>query len=318
MAGSRRPADLSCGHDARGPQPLQRPGRARHPLRRRVLRRRDLHAHLLPADLSGQDAQGSQLPLLRHPAGGRAGGFPPLPPVPSRARPGQRARGRRAARGPTHRAAARGRAPGGRCRPRRHCRAVRAQLTSDPAHRPEGAGRAADSAPAHAPPAAGQATPHRDHAADHRGGIRQRLLEPAPVQRRVHAVATACRRRGSAHGPRRSRNWCRRAARRRCCSHIGRRTTGPASSRFWLAAPSWASSTSPPLVCADGALGQGEGLDPRDPEPHEARAARRVSARPHAGTAGAPAPRAGALRPQRAARPDRPASGSGSACWPRR
>ena len=85
---------------------------------------------------------------------------------------------------------------GGRARGDR--RPVRAQLAADSPHRPEGAGRAADPAAADAPAAAGQAAADRNDAADHRGRLRQRLLEPAPVQRRVQHGATGCRRRGCA------------------------------------------------------------------------------------------------------------------------
>ena len=46
-------------------------------------------------------------------------------------------------------------------------------------------GVAADPAAADAPAAARQAAPDRDDAADHRGRVRQRLLQPAPVQRRL-------------------------------------------------------------------------------------------------------------------------------------
>ena len=82
--------------DLQKPQALHRAHRARPALRRRLLRRRDVHRHLLPADLPGEDAQGGELPLLRHAAGGRAGGLPSVPALPARARAGQRA-GRRCA-----------------------------------------------------------------------------------------------------------------------------------------------------------------------------------------------------------------------------
>ena len=65
-------------------------------------------------------------------------------------------------------------------------RAVRAELATDPPDRPEGARRAADPAAADAPPAAGETAADRDDAADHRSRFRQRLRQPAPVQRRLH------------------------------------------------------------------------------------------------------------------------------------
>ena len=85
--------------------------RPRFAIRRRVLRRRHVDRHLLPADLSGEDAEGGQLPLLRHAAGGRAGRLPALPALPAGAGAGQRAGGRCAAHRAADRAAARGRAP---------------------------------------------------------------------------------------------------------------------------------------------------------------------------------------------------------------
>ena len=77
-------------------------------------------------------------------------------------------------------------------RARRDRRPVRAQLAADPPHRPEGARRAADPAAADAPAAPGQAAAHRDRAAGDRDRLRQRVLEPAPIQRRVqHALQDA-------------------------------------------------------------------------------------------------------------------------------
>ena len=84
-----------------------------------------------------------------------------------------------------HRSTSRGRAPRREGGARGDRGPVRAQLAADSPHRPEGAGRAADPAAADPPVAAGQTAPDRNDAADHRGRLRQRLLEPAPVQRRV-------------------------------------------------------------------------------------------------------------------------------------
>ena len=111
----------------------------------------------------------------------------------------------------------------------------------------------------------------------------------------------------------------RAARRRRCSSRIVRRTTGRASSRFWPPAR----STGIEHV-TDGSyartvqLGRGEGLDQGDAVEEEARADGRVHAQPDAGAAGAAQPRAGAVRSQRAARPDREASAQGRAPGARR
>ena len=70
---------------------------------------------------------------------------------------------------------------------------------------------------------------------DHRGRLRQRLLEPAPVQRRVQQALSACRRRVSARRRRRTPARSSSARRRPCSSRIARRTTGRASSRFCAA-----------------------------------------------------------------------------------
>ena len=162
--------------------------RPRFAIRRRVLRRRHVDRHLLPADLPGEDAEGGQLPLLRHAAGGRAGRLSALPALPSGTGAGECAGGRRAAHRAADRATARGRAPRREDGTRGDRRPVRAELAADSPHRPEGAGRAADSAAADPPVAAGQAAADRNDAADHRGRLRQRLLEPAPVQRRVQST----------------------------------------------------------------------------------------------------------------------------------
>ena len=79
--------------------------------------------------------------------------------------------------------------------------------------------------------------------ADHRGRLRQRLLEPAPVQRRVQSAAMACRRRACAGRRPKTPARSPRARRRPCSSRIVRRTTGRASSRFWPPVRSRASST---------------------------------------------------------------------------
>ena len=67
------------------------------------------------------------------------------------------------------------------------------------------------------------------------------------------------------------------------------------------------------VVRPDRAAGRRDGLDPGDAVDEEARADGRVHAQPDAGAAGAAQPRAGAVRSQRAARPDREASPQGRA-----
>ena len=151
-------------------------------------------------------------------------------------------------------------------RPRGDRRSVRAQLAADSPHRPEGARRAADPAAADAPAAAGQTAADRDDAADDRGRLRQRLLQPAPVQRRVQQALSACRRRGCAgRRPKASAAIGRRARRRRCSSPIVRPTTGTACSRFSPPArSSGVEHVTDDVVRPDRAAGRREGLDPGD------------------------------------------------------
>ena len=73
------------------PPALQRPDGPRRALRRRVLRRRDVDRHLLPADLSREDAEGE-------PTAGSS---------PRRSRPSSRGSGRACAAGPSWRREAR-------------------------------------------------------------------------------------------------------------------------------------------------------------------------------------------------------------------
>ena len=264
MAGTLVPRAVWWGDGPGQPQALQGVDVPRFAVRRRVLRRRHVDGYLLPADLPGEDAEGGQLPLLRHAAGGRAGGLSALPALPPGTGAGQRAGGRCAANRPADRATARGRAPRREGGARGDRRPVRAELAPDSPHRPQGAGRAADSAAAHAPVVAGQAAADRNDAADHRGRLRQRLLEPAPVQRRVqpalwHAADAAPqegdRRRGADHrepdvdpaalvSPAVRLDGHPRVSRRPCAQ--GRRA-GDGQ-----------------LVRPDRASGRGDGLDPGD------------------------------------------------------
>ena len=154
-------------------------------VRRRLLRRCDVHRHLLPADLPGENAAGKQLPVLPHRPGDRAGRLSSVPALPARAGAGKRAGGRCPADRAADRPAAGGRRDRRECRARRNRRPVRAQLAADPPHRPEGARRAADPAAADAAAAPGQAAAHGNRAAGDRDRLRQRVLEPPPIQRRI-------------------------------------------------------------------------------------------------------------------------------------
>ena len=147
---------------------------------------------------------------------------------------------------------------------RRDRRPVRAELAADPPHRPEGARRAADPAAADPPLAAGQAAPDRDDAADDRGRLRQRLLEPAPVQRRVqHALRHAADAPAQEGDRRRGRD--RRepdvdaAALVSAAVRLER-----ASWRFCGARAHGHRTGDRQLVCPDRAAGRREGLDQGD------------------------------------------------------
>src|SRR4029453_16488671 len=147
--------------------------------------RRDIDRRLLPSDLSSEDTEGSQLPLLRHGTGGRARRIPPVPAVPARTGAWQCSGGRCAADCAVDRSASRGRAARRGRRARNACRSVRAQLATDSPYRPEGTGRPTYSAAADASALARQTTADRDDLANDGGGVRQWLFERASVQRRL-------------------------------------------------------------------------------------------------------------------------------------
>ena len=152
------------------------------------------------------------------------------------------------------------------------------------------------------------------HAPDHGGRLRQRLLEPAPVQRRVHAAATACRRRGCAAGRPTAPSGLATAARPRC-SWPYRPPYDWAGMLAFLAARALTGieRVTGTTYARTVELGNAKGWIRGHAEPEEARADSRVHAHAHARAAGAAAPRAGALRSQRAARRDRGAPGEGRA-----
>ena len=166
--------------------------------------------------------------------------------------------------------------------------------------------RPADPAAADTAVAAGQTAPDRDDAADHRGRLRERLLEPAPVQRRVQHALSACRRRA----------FARKAS--EGAAAIGREpdvdVATLVSSAVRLEGHSRVScgpraqgrrARDRRLVRADRAARRREGLDQGHAVEEETRADGRVHAQPDARAAGAAQPCAGAVRSQRTARPDR-------------
>ena len=222
----------------------------------------------------------------------------------ARSSPPGRACGRRATDCPVDRATSRGGAPrrgGGTGSDRGP---VRAQLAPDPPHHPEGAGRRANPAVADTPAAARQAAADRDGVADDRDRVCQRLLQPAPVQRRVQqplrdaANTTAQEGDGASSGNRRQRHVDPAA---RVSTAV--RLAGILA--FLADAHSPASSASRSTVRADRAARRVDGMDPGDAVEQPRRPARRVHTRPDAGAAGAAQPRAGAVRSRRAAGCDR-------------
>src|SRR5215210_6317778 len=95
--------------DGTGPsQALLGPYGQRFAIRWTVFRRSDVNRHLLPSDLSGEKAEGSQLPVLRQPATGRTRRFSPLLALPAGAGSRERADRRRSAHRPADRTASGG------------------------------------------------------------------------------------------------------------------------------------------------------------------------------------------------------------------
>ena len=114
-----------------------------------------------------------------------------------------------------------------RRRPRGDRRPVRAELPPDPPHRPEGARRVADPAAADPPAAARQAAADRDGAADHGGRASPAASPACAASTTPSAAATACRRRVcAARRRRRGAAIGRSTTRRRCSSPTARPTTG--------------------------------------------------------------------------------------------
>ena len=160
-------------------------GCPRPPLRRRVLRGRDLDRRLLPPDLHGEDAEAGELPVLRQRSAGGARPLPSVPALPTRARAGQRARRRFTTHRAAHRRTPRRRLDRQRRRPRSDCEPVRAELAADSPHRAQGARRGAGAAAAYQAFVAGETTAHRDRTAGDGDRVREWLLQLASLQRRL-------------------------------------------------------------------------------------------------------------------------------------
>ena len=214
MASLSRPRPVQSGRARESHDALPGPA-ARDPrFDGRLLRRRDLDRHLLPADLPGPDAAARELPLLRQrgrrpsrraSAPACAAG-PSWPPATRRSTTPSASPGCRGALEDGHarrRGGPRGRSPTQlELSSRQLRRIVQQELGVSPIE------LAAD-----APAAAGQAAAHRDDAARHRGGVRQRLRQPPPLQRRVpralrHAAHAAAPQ--ATRGRRRDRRDARR------------------------------------------------------------------------------------------------------------
>ena len=187
----------------------------------RLVRRRHVDGRLLPADLPRPHAATRELPLLRHAGPGRGRRLPALPEVPARDRPRPGLRlvgdGRVAHARPPGRAVARRARPRGRRRrsdePRRARAPSRRERPPRAAHLRRRARRHAAAVRADAPPAARQAVADRHGDADLAGRARERLSQPAPLQRGVRRELPADAERGCAATRRRTR----RAPTTPCC-----------------------------------------------------------------------------------------------------
>jgi hypothetical protein len=192
---------------------------ARCPLRRRVLRRRDLHARVLPPRCAARRGPRRALPLLRERRGGRAARLPPLPALPPRARAGRRPRRGRARRARPGRGGGRASTPCGGLAPRRRARIAAGALDGGGSPRsPRSSGRRPPPAPAverelgaspwRSPRRGGcsrEAAARRDRAAGDARRAGERLRQRAPLQRAVPRALPARAGRASATRPTRRR-----------------------------------------------------------------------------------------------------------------
>ena len=159
-------------------------------VRRRLLRGHQLDHDLLPSRLPGARGVPRPPPVLRVRGGGGTRRVPALPPLPARARAGAGPGGCRAPGGAGGGAPHRGRSAQ---RARRRPARARARRGRAPASPRDGARarRLAGRAGADPPPAPRQVPADRYGAAGDPGRVRERLPEPAPVQRRCSRSATA-------------------------------------------------------------------------------------------------------------------------------
>ena len=163
---------------------------ARCAVRRPLLRRGLVDAHLLPPGLHRQAAQARELPLLSQRGGRGVERLPAVPALPARARARQRERGCDHAPRPGRREHD-GRpdaGQGGAGRARRapgHHRPAPAPRVRRRVRRLAGGVRADAAA------AARQAPADRHCAAGHRGGVRERLRQRAALQRALQAALPA-------------------------------------------------------------------------------------------------------------------------------
>ena len=205
MASRLSQPPAQCPHDTGLRHLLPRAEGARCALRRPLFRRRVLDAHLLPPGVHRAPAEARELPLLSQRRGRRVGWLPALPALPARTRAGQRQRGRDLARG-----AGRGEPDRG---PRARRRRAGGRRFAPGHHRPASAPRVrrrirrlAGGVRANPATSTCQAPAHRYLPAGHRDRVRQRLWQPAALQRAVQAalslaarsVAPAHARRGGA------------------------------------------------------------------------------------------------------------------------
>ena len=216
-----------------------------------------------------------QLPLLRHAAGGRAGRLPAVPALPSGARAGKRARGRRTADRAADRAAARG----GTLDEKAGLEEIADQfeLSSRQIRR-------IVQKELGVPPIQLLLTRRlllakqlltETTLPDHRGRVRERLLEPAPVQRRVQRALSDAADPSAQEGDRRRRRDRRTARRRRCSSRIVRPTTGTGVLAVSGGARARRASSTSPTARTRGpcSLGEAKGWIRVTQSPEQARAA---------------------------------------------
>ncbi len=176
---------LNFRHETDGGFMLSSIIRPRPAVRRRVLRGREEHRHLLSSGVPGTNAAPRPLSLFRGRRSRRAGRVPTMPPMSPGTRPRSGPGRFQESCRPRHRRADRRWRDGRRWEPRTPGRGVRPQLASASPHRRRRVGRLARRTRPDAAALTRQAASYGNAASHHRSGLCERIRQRPPLQRPV-------------------------------------------------------------------------------------------------------------------------------------